>query len=424
MWSEESNKKIKQAFENHMPEYDESAWLKMEALLNKHLPTKKDLQLGFIYVFFLCLIISGPLLLNKEWSKNIPEDRLLKNGKHVITNGKNINIDSKDVFGSKNLKAFDDYVYLNHANRKKKTIWFKTDRNNIANLTSAQHPQRRLAASIDENKIGEIENVNSSPLNVDSKKQTNAGSQNQNEKLITEPTIAQQQLITDALTVTVDTGKTIEPTAPGKISQKKIKNNNFFSRLSFSVSAGPDVSAVGLSDPGKVKPSYGAGISYNISKQFSIKTGFYAADKIYSSDKDDYSPPYGYWTYNIDLKRVDADCKVNEIPLIVYYSFKEKNQHHWFAALGSSTYLMKEETYHYLYKTQTGSMLYRGWTLKDKNKHYFSVFTVSGGYAYQLNKTFSLMAEPYLKIPTRGLGFGNIKLKSTGIMFTISATPF
>jgi len=121
---------------------------------------------------------------------------------------------------------------------------------------------------------------------------------------------------------------------------------------------------------------------------------------------------------------VDADCKVYEIPLTVYYSFKEKNHHHWFAALGSSSYLMKKETYHYLYKTQTGNMLYRGWTLKNKNQHYFSVITLSGGYSYQLSKTFSLMAEPYIKIPTQGIGFGKVKLKSTGIMFTLSAAPF
>ena len=121
---------------------------------------------------------------------------------------------------------------------------------------------------------------------------------------------------------------------------------------------------------------------------------------------------------------MDADCKVYEIPLTVYYSFKEKNHHHWFAALGSSSYLMKKETYHYLYKTQTGNMLYRGWTLKNKNQHYFSVITLSGGYSYQLSKTFSLMAEPYIKIPTQGIGFGKVKLKSTGIMFTLSAAPF
>ncbi len=113
-----------------------------------------------------------------------------------------------------------------------------------------------------------------------------------------------------------------------------------------------------------------------------------------------------------------------EIPLALYYSFKEKKHHHWFATLGSSSYLMKKETYHFLYKNQAGNMVYRDWSLKNENKHYFSVITLSGGYAYRLNKIFSLMAEPYIKVPVQGIGYGKVKLNSGGILFTVNATPF
>jgi len=42
MWDEEINKKIKEAADQYHPAYDEEAWGKMEKLLDKHLPQKKD----------------------------------------------------------------------------------------------------------------------------------------------------------------------------------------------------------------------------------------------------------------------------------------------------------------------------------------------------------------------------------------------
>ena len=42
MQSEEFDKKIKEAADHHHPAYDEKAWMKMEKLLDTHLPQKKD----------------------------------------------------------------------------------------------------------------------------------------------------------------------------------------------------------------------------------------------------------------------------------------------------------------------------------------------------------------------------------------------
>ncbi len=425
MWSEELNNKIKQAPESHAPEYNESAWVKMEALLNKHLPLKKDSRKKLLYIFLLCFfIIGGTLLLNKEWNWRTPDQDLKPTKeKSAIANEKKLIIESKNTSSLKDPKAVKNFAYSNRLDKKNLTVLSKTK---LA-TRSILHTQNPYAINEDEKKsvIHQKEIVKNGQLSgAENKEQdkTELSLQNHNEKLIIIPVISQKQILKDSLTNNVESDKTNDP-ASTDVTRKKIANKKFISRFSFSASAGPDASGVGLNNLGKATMSYGAGIGYNVNKRFAIKSGLYVADKIYSAAPGDYDPPASYWTYNVDLKRVDADCKVYEIPLTVYYSFKEKNHHHWFAALGSSSYLMKKETYNYLYKTQTG-YLYRGWSLENKNKHYFSVITLSGGYAYRLNKTFSLIAEPYAKIPIQGLGYGKVKLKSTGIMFTISATPF
>ncbi len=50
--------------------------------------------------------------------------------------------------------------------------------------------------------------------------------------------------------------------------------------------------------------------------------------------------------------------------------------------------------------------------------------TLSAGYQRKINNTFSLMAEPYMKLPLSGVGFGKVKLNSMGIMFTVGIAPF
>ncbi|MFN2439034.1 MAG: hypothetical protein ABR503_07535 [Chitinophagaceae bacterium] len=412
MWSEELNKKIKQASEHHIPEYDESAWTKMEALLNKHLHIKKDGRRKMLYIFFpLILIVSGALLLNKDRGMTLSENDLKTPGeKFIVADEKKLN--NKNTFSSKDSKSMKNF-YFNPPGKERETFFAGTYKKK-----SAGQEQKQTDFRI--NKINEgfapvTKNFKSIQLPNENKMQDkfDLNVEIQDKKPITLPVILPEQSKMDSLAEDVPS-----------TGVRKAKNKNLFSRFDFSASAGPDISGVGLNDLGKTKIRYGAGIGYKIGKRFSIRSGLYAANKIYSSPPGDYNPPTGYWTYNVDLKRVDADCKVYEIPLNVYYSFKQKRHHHWFASLGASSYLMKKETYHYLYKTQTGNYLYRGWTLKNKNKHYFSVINFSGGYSHQFNKTFSVMAEPYIKIPIDGVGFGKVKLKSTGVLFTLSAAPF
>ena len=59
MQSEKMNIKIREAAENHHPAYDEKAWEKMEKLLDKHLPQKKDDRRRIIFFLLLFLLLGG-----------------------------------------------------------------------------------------------------------------------------------------------------------------------------------------------------------------------------------------------------------------------------------------------------------------------------------------------------------------------------
>ena len=79
--------------------------------------------------------------------------------------------------------------------------------------------------------------------------------------------------------------------------------------------------------------AYGAGIGYKISEKFSIRTGFYAARKVYSADPEDYDPPYNVLQYYPNLKNIDANCKVYEIPVTIDYTISRNKKQSWFVSV-------------------------------------------------------------------------------------------
>ncbi|MGB5027231.1 MAG: hypothetical protein WBO38_01940, partial [Chitinophagaceae bacterium] len=136
-------------------------------------------------------------------------------------------------------------------------------------------------------------------------------------------------------------------------------------------------------------------------------------------------PPAVFYSYYPYLEKVDADCKVYELPLTFSYNFGRTKQQHWFASAGISSYLMKTEAYNYFYKTSPlGPTVNRKWGIENKNKHLFSVLGISAGYQRNLSKSLSIIAEPYLKLPMSGVGYGKVKLNSAGLLFSIAVKPF
>jgi hypothetical protein len=248
--------------------------------------------------------------------------------------------------------------------------------------------------------------------------------------IINEPVADKNTVIKDSIKADINkpvnnevAGKkdeTVEVSPVVKKTQPK-KGNYFF----ITLSSGADISFAGLDKLGKTKFLAGAGLGYTFKNRVTIRTGFYSGRKIYSALAADYHPPASFYNYYPYLEKVDADCKVYEIPVLVSYNFGNSSKQNWFVSTGLSSYLMKSESYDYFYKyTSGGPTLNKKWTIQDQNKHYFSVVTLSGGYQRNLSKHFSIMVEPYIKLPLSGVGYGKVKLNSAGVLFSIGLKPF
>ncbi len=241
-------------------------------------------------------------------------------------------------------------------------------------------------------------------------------------------TVAEKKIEQAANKITAVTGenKLPEPgkeTGSAKTGQKKQQRSSFGGNIALTISAGPDYSFVKTSQPGEVQLAYGAGIAYTFAKRFTIRAGAYAAKKVYTTDSADYNPDIPLSTYYSNIQKIKGNCLVYEVPLSLSYDFAGKNNHSWFGNAGISSFFMKRETYTYYYK-RNGTDVSREYTINDQNNHLLSVLTLSAGYRYRMNQHISLAAEPYFKLPLGGVGMGNIRLNSAGVLFSAIVRPF
>ncbi|MEO7960889.1 MAG: hypothetical protein ABIR19_05035, partial [Ginsengibacter sp.] len=199
---------------------------------------------------------------------------------------------------------------------------------------------------------------------------------------------------------------------------------SFANSFSINFSAGADVSAVSLNNIGKFEFVYGAGVSYTFGRNWLLRTGYYEVKKAYGAKPSDYNPPAEFWNYYPYLKKIDAACKIAEIPIIVDYIIQNKPRYNFSASAGMSSYFMKQETYNYHSKNPSGQYQQKSYTINNENKHYFSSLRLSAGYERKFNQRISLITEPYINVPVSGIGYGKVKLNGVGVLMTVNVKPF
>ncbi|HET6995971.1 MAG TPA: hypothetical protein VFI06_13355 [Chitinophagaceae bacterium] len=455
---EDFDNKLKQAADQHHPSYDENAWAKMEKLLDQHLPVKKERKNRFILFFLLFLLIGGGawLFISTPWQQSSNATSGLNqteaktktpapNDTNPITSSDQTTpaTNSEKEPGRDNLGDHKNDIATVDAGKANNINGRLADKTVIADANVNQVPEKATKSS----------NPKNEPANQLDIAVTNAGkgkrdTQGANGVDKTSNTIppAVNTSIPALKNDVAQTDKTPAAPQPGQSTDKKTeeskeelakpdandkkevakkigqKKSNY---LSFSVSAAPDISSVSFNGSGKFQLLAGAGVGYTFNNKWTIRTGFYTARKVYSANKEQYKPEGGLPNYRY-LENIDADCDVYEIPVNISYNFSKSDRQSFFVTTGLSTLIMKKEVYQYFYKYPGNPPPTYTYTksIKNENKHYFSVLTLSAGYGRRLNNTFAISAEPYIKLPLTGIGYGNVKLNSAGILFSVNVTPF
>ncbi|QHT66325.1 outer membrane beta-barrel protein [Rhodocytophaga rosea] len=201
--------------------------------------------------------------------------------------------------------------------------------------------------------------------------------------------------------------------------RKKLAIERVHSRLSVNLLLSPDLSSIGFSKWRTPGTNIGASLEYHISNKLSISVGAIYSTKIYEADAKKYNPASSYWaSYYPKPVDVKGNCKVIDLPVNIRYNFLGREKYNLYISSGISSYLMLKEDYKYIYKVYDSSQR-KGWHGENENKHFFKVINLSAGYERKISQRFSFQAEPFIKLPTAGVGYGRIKLLSTGLFMSM-----
>jgi hypothetical protein len=204
---------------------------------------------------------------------------------------------------------------------------------------------------------------------------------------------------------------------PIKTADQKEPSPKFAVRFSYS----PDLSTVGLKNLSKPGTAVSLLIEYALFRKLYIQTGVARSSKIYNAKAGEYEWPASWSDQKVLPSSVDGVCKIIEIPLNVRYDITQTERSRWFTSAGASSYYMQNEKYDYNYD----KYVHDKWSNYETSTgwYWLSHLNASVGYEYRLSKKLSLIAEPYVRIPVKKVGFGKVDLFTFGTWFSIRYTP-
>jgi len=429
MQSDFFDKKVREAADHHHPAYHEDAWKKMRKLLDEHMPEEDDRRKRYFFLIPLFLLLGGGvwLISSQPWRTKATPAATTETVKDIPPVATKPVGPSKEQPPSSTGENGENKTQEPNSNPDESVV-NGTTAPSVANSPSPGDPKRR--------------NMRPAVITKVSKalvKQDEADEENKRPAREPEPLTAIEPAHTNEPVEKMVTEKK-EEVRPEDVTNKPEQKEeskdskqkkpgrkpmSLASRFFFFGSAGPDISFTSTSEMGQTRMVLGAGAGFKLNDRLAIRSGFFSARKVYSAKPEDYDPPPQFWNYYPNMQKIDADCKVYEVPLLLSYQFGKGSSPSWFATAGISSYFMKKEKYTYYYKpTPTSAIYKRDYTINNRFEHHFSVVTLSAGYQRSLGKRVTIMAEPYFKLPVTGIGFGKVKLNSGGVLFSIGVRPF
>lgn len=193
---------------------------------------------------------------------------------------------------------------------------------------------------------------------------------------------------------------------------EKDRKVSFYAGVGFS----PDFSTVGMGN--FIAPGFrwNGMLEIGFAKRFRLNTGIVWIKNKYEAYGEEYQAPPGYWHNGIVPEETYGECVMIDIPLNVRYDIIKKDRHKIFLSAGSSTYLVMKEDYYFYYQSYDPD-LPKYWGTDETTTYPFGIINISFGYQYDIGRRGAIQVEPFIKLPTSGIGWGNVDLHTVGMYF-------
>lgn len=412
----ELDKLARDASENYEAPGAAPHWDAMEASLQKHMPVKKDRRIRFFLILCILLFLSGSGLL---MIMNTKSNKVASNKKQDIISTENKLPLSADtaIAGSLRTSGQPKAIALVAPPKNKKGTSphqksIQNKKTGFTNLiiTGAETAEDHSAPKNDPS--GTVEVTTDNDL--------------QDTGIDVKPADEKTIIPRDNMAIVIqepgkspDTGGSAGDTIKSiRKNKKPVKNKK---GLEISLIYAPELTTIKFSHIDKPGSNYGILLGYRISNRVALQTGFIKSRKNYTADGDDYT--VNYWLpASYKLNKATGYCQMLELPLNVKYTFTGSRKAIFFITGGISSYFMKKEFYTLRF-THNNYYVNRTHSFNSQKNYWLSVATMGLGVEKNISKNFNLGVAPFMKIPFKNMGQGDLKLISSGILFSLSYKP-
>lgn len=388
-------------------EFNEADWLKLEAKLNERLPVTPFPWYYFKKFWFILLLL---LLLPSSWIAYNQINNTLENENFTSLSSPTNETNLDNSIKPSNVEVVQKSKTSPTITKVEKTLAQKSnlrDTQSTSSITSNRQDQKNS-----NNLLFDEKQVNQG------KKTDDIGyvvSRNGAESIrlsmdyglhFLEPIVPTSEIHAGATPKNLHEVSSINP----KVYKAKIAS--FILGLGYS----PDFSTVGIGNFVSPGSRWKLSAEVGFLKRLQLQTGIVLVNNQYEAYGEDYHAPSRYWKKGIVADEAYGECKMIDIPLNLRYNFFIRGKHQIFISAGTSTYFVLKEDYYFHYE-QDDPELPTHWGTEKTTIYPFGIINFSAGYQYMLGRKSALQVEPFIKIPTTGIGWGNVDLHTLGVYF-------
>ena len=213
------------------------------------------------------------------------------------------------------------------------------------------------------------------------------------------------------------------PSSTLNSKEKKSKNLFFRKGLYYGLIAGPGFNTI--KNQGLTKAGLNIGIlgGYRFTKAFSFETGLMLSQKFYTTSGEHFSMKVigPAMPSAMKVMEVDGNTRLLEIPIHLRYEIFQNNKRSFFSLAGFSSYIVdKESNQYHTSMNGTEEMVYG--TYKSNRSYFASSINFGIGCQQNLGKKNAIRFQPYIQLPLKGIGVGDLQVMSTGLFIGITRT--
>ncbi len=204
-------------------------------------------------------------------------------------------------------------------------------------------------------------------------------------------------------------------------AEKKVTKKISMHGLYYGLLLGAEVNTVKNQDMNKVGLDIGLIGGYRFSKHLSAETGLLFSQKYYTTSGKYFSLKEigAMMPAAMKVIEVNGASKVVEIPVHLLYDFSSKLDHRYFFSAGFSSYILTTESNRYHTSLNGAEYMMYG-TYKNNRSYFAASLDLAIGYEKNIGKKSNIRFQPYVQLPVKGIGVGNLKVTSAGVHIAIT----